>query len=66
MANKYMKKHSTSAAIKEMQIKRTLRFHLIPVRTAVIKTTKAVNSGEDVKWSWGGKEPLCTVGSEGM
>jgi hypothetical protein len=36
---KYMKKWSTSPAIKGMQIKTTLRFHLLPVRIAIIKNT---------------------------
>jgi hypothetical protein len=39
MAKKYTKKCSTSLAIKEKQIKTTLRLHLTPIRMAVIKNT---------------------------
>jgi hypothetical protein len=39
MAKKHMKKCLPPLARKEMQIKITLRFHLLPVRMAVIKTT---------------------------
>jgi hypothetical protein len=39
MAKKYLKRCSPSLAIKEMQIKTTLRFHLTPVRMAIIKNT---------------------------
>ena len=57
-AQRHMKRSSASLAIREMQIKTTMRYYFTLVRMAIINKSTTTSVGDDVEK----REPQCTVG----
>ena len=60
MADKHMKRCSTSLIIREMQIKTTMRYHLTPVRMPSSKSLETINAEKGVEE----RELFCIAGGK--
>ena len=65
MNNRHMKRYSTPLAIREMEIKITMRYHFTHTRMPVIKNTTITSAVDDAeKWRYsytsGGNTKWCS------
>ena len=60
VANKHTGRWSTSLIIREIQTKTAMRYHLTPIKMALIKSLQIINAGEGVEK----RKASCTIGGD--